>query len=109
MKIRRYTGPHFGNFLNSALSVAVDTLARNDLDEEGPLQFLSSSVTSRQAVSHEEPPVIRESLILPDLVLIGNGTHTFPVDETVQPRDSQHWNFTVLHHRQIQVTSSSIL
>ena len=65
------------------------------------MQFHAGSVNSK--ADYKGLP--EDVNALPDLLLLGNGTHTFPVNEKLQPRDPEHWNFTWLHHHQIQVCS----
>ena len=99
MLLCRYTGPSLGRFLNAALRIAIETLQRDDLDYEGPQEFLSGSVKGER---HDDGGLPQEVRSLPDLLLMKNGTHSFDVAQ-MAPRDADHWNFTRLHHHQIQV------
>lgn len=84
------------------LSIALETMQQNDIEQEGPVQRHSPSVEGRQY--HGSLSLPEDTALLPDLLLIGSGTHTFNVTSENQPRDPEHWNFTQMHHRQIQVS-----
>lgn len=76
-------------------------MKENDLDQEGPVPAYTAKVENR--VFEEFPSLPEDFASLPDLLLMGNGTHTFPISEEMHPRDAENWNFTMLHHHQMQV------
>lgn len=90
-----------GDFLNAALHKAIATAAGESSTAE------RAGGGDWRKADNGRPPLPPEDAQLPDLLLIGDGTHALPIDAKTKPRDyePQRWNFSQIHHRQVQVRS----
>ena len=59
--------------------VALEILQQNDTEQEGPVQHHSPPVETRELTGPSSLP--EDVTLLPDLLLIGTGTHTSPVTD----------------------------